>query len=261
MVCPLPGNGHRPTICDPALRTVNTLAECGAEDDWYYYSPWRSPGRAPVFDSCGMAGGHRPPDGRFGGIYVNTTHAKLGDMGSRVLPAAPSGTEWVAGGTYEVSWTIEANHGGGYSYRLAPAAGPLDEATFAKMPLEFVGQQALRWRGGRARGEPEIRFNGTYTTVGTTPVGSMWAKNPIPRNDVHQTGVGFAPPCAAFGMDAAMCSGMEDGEGGAEPTLEIVDMVRVPAGTPAGEYVLGWRWDCEESNQIWQSCSDVSVVV
>ena len=58
-----------------------------------------------------------------------------------------------------------------------------------------------------------------------------------------------------------MCSGMEDGEGGAEPTLEIVDMVRVPAGTPAGEYVLGWRWDCEESNQIWQSCSDVSVVV
>jgi len=52
---------------------------------------------------------------------------------------------------------------------------------------------------------------------------------------------------------------MEDGSGGPEPTLEIVDRVLIPAGLPAGEYVLGWRWDCEESNQIWQSCSDVTV--
>lgn len=29
----------------------------------YYYSPWRAPGSAPVFDSCGMAGGHKPPNG------------------------------------------------------------------------------------------------------------------------------------------------------------------------------------------------------
>ena len=34
-------------------------------------------GAAPVFDSCGMAGGHKPPQGGFGGIYVNTTHAKV----------------------------------------------------------------------------------------------------------------------------------------------------------------------------------------
>jgi hypothetical protein len=27
------------TICDPALRTVNRGVECGAADDWYYYSP------------------------------------------------------------------------------------------------------------------------------------------------------------------------------------------------------------------------------
>ena len=29
--------------------------------------------------------------------------------------------------------------------------------------------------------------------------------------------------------------------------LEIVDRVRVPASLPAGAYVLGFRWDCEES--------------
>jgi len=253
-------NGKKPTLCDPVLRTVNTGAKCGAENDWYYYSPWRAPGMAPVYDSCGMAGGHKPPQGGFGGIYVNTSHAKLGDLGSKVLPRAPSNTTWLAGNSYEVSWTIEANHGGGYSYRLARADGPLDEAAFGKIPLTFVGQQGLRWRGGKVNGGQEIFFNGTYTKTGTTPSGSMWAKNPVPRNDMHQTGIGFAPPCAAFGMEVGMCSGMKDGQGGAEPTLEIVDRVLIPEDILPGEYVLGWRWDCEESNQIWQSCSDVSIV-
>jgi hypothetical protein len=206
-----------------------------------------------------MAGGHKPPQGGFGGIYVNTSHAKLGDVGTEVLPKAPSGTSWTAGAAYEVSWSIEANHGGGYSYRLAPANGPLNEETFGKMPLKFVGLQKLRWGGGKANGGEEIEFNGTYVSTGTTPPGSMWSRNPIPRNDMHQTGQGFEPVCVEFGMDAAMCSGMEDGRGGAEPTMEIVDKVMIPKDTPPGEYVLGWRWDCEESNQIWQSCSDITI--
>jgi hypothetical protein len=32
---------------------------------------------------------------------------------------------------------------------------------------------------------------------------------------------------------------MEDGSGGAEPTLEIVDRVLIPAGTPPGDYSPG----------------------
>ena len=39
---------------------------------------------------------------------VNTSHAKLGDLGSKTLPKAPTGVEWTAGQTYEVTWTIEA---------------------------------------------------------------------------------------------------------------------------------------------------------
>ena len=45
------------TICEPHLRTLNRKAACGSAEDRYYYSPWRAPGSAPVFDSCGMAGG------------------------------------------------------------------------------------------------------------------------------------------------------------------------------------------------------------
>ena len=41
---------------------------------------------------------------------------------------------------------------------------------------------------------------------------------------------------------------------------EIVDRIKIPAGLKPGDYVLGWRWDCEESNQIWASCSDITIV-
>ena len=48
---------------------------CASTADAHRCGRWRAPGAAPVFDSCGMAGGHKPPDGGFGGIYVNTSHA------------------------------------------------------------------------------------------------------------------------------------------------------------------------------------------
>lgn len=56
------------------------------------------------------------------------------------------------------------SHGGGYAYRLAPANGPLTEASFGNIPLEFVGQQMLRWGGGTAKGGKQLSFNGTYAT-------------------------------------------------------------------------------------------------
>jgi hypothetical protein len=40
----------------------------------------------------------------------------------------------------------------------------------------------------------------------------------------------------------------------------IVDIVMVPVGTPPGEYVLGWRWDVEETAQVWTSCADITIV-
>lgn len=41
--------------------------------------------------------------------------------------------------------------------------------------------------------------------------------------------------------------------------VEMVDNVRIPRGIKPGKYVLGWRWDCEESTQVWTSCSDVTI--
>merc|ERR1711934_285419 len=75
-------NPMKPTLCDPAKRTVNTGAECGSKEDTYYYTPWRAPGFAPLFDSCGTAGGRvqgMGPGGH-GAVYKNTKHAKMGDL-------------------------------------------------------------------------------------------------------------------------------------------------------------------------------------
>ena len=59
----------------------------------------------------GRAGGHLPPalsgKASFGGVYINTTHAKLGDDGDKTLKPAASGVIWAPGVAYEVSWAVE----------------------------------------------------------------------------------------------------------------------------------------------------------
>ena len=169
------------------------------------------------------------------------------------------------------------NHGGGYSYRLCPADEPggVTEACFRRTPLDFVGPSALRWGGDAAT---QLEFNATArgweTSVGTTPAGSMWRKNPIPSGLWEREGATFDPVCqeswaclahysagdpyqAAPGL--CRCSGFSNSGGMLLPNLEIVDSVRVPAALSPGRYVLQWRWDCEESDQVWASCSDITI--
>lgn len=265
---------HKATICDPRLRTMNTQAECGSPEDIYYWSPWRAPGSAPVIDACGVAGGRHPWQGigGAGAQYQNTSLAKRGDKGS-ALPEMPSQATWAAGGSYEVGWTIAAHHGGGYAYRLAPADGPLTEEAFREIPLDFVGNSILRWGGDRST---QLEFNttekGWETNQGTIPEGSTWRKLPIPTILWEREGPSFEPLCeesqeckeaATRGAGKAgvcRCSGHSNG-GPLLPNLEIVDLVKIPSDLKPGKYVLQWRWDCEETDQVWASCSDVTVTV
>jgi hypothetical protein len=43
--------------------------------------------------------------------------------------------------------------------------------------------------------------------------------------------------------------------------LSIVDQIIVPAYIRPGKYVLGFRWDCEETAQIWSTCSDIEISI
>merc|ERR1712146_62955 len=54
---------------------------------------------------------------------------------------------------------------------------------------------------------------------------------------------------------------MNEGSIGAEGfPFSIMDEVKVPSHFEEGEYLLSWRWDCEQSPQIWQQCADIRLV-
>ena len=44
-------------------------------------------------------------------------------------------------------------------------------------------------------------------------------------------------------------------------TLGMVsDKIVIPKTIKPGRYVLSWRWDAEETAQVWQNCADVNIV-
>ncbi len=69
-----------------------------------------------------------------------------------------------------------------YSYRLCkkPASGNYSELTeecFQRLPLNFFGKTSfIHFMDGRG----SFEFDAMFTTEGTFPPGSMWAKDPVP---------------------------------------------------------------------------------
>jgi len=275
------GLGKKATLNDPNLRSVNRNATAGSPEDIYKHNPWRAPGNAPVADACGLAGG-TPWGGDVSeeGVYTNTSFAHHGMKGTTLKPlpdyVPPS---WTIGGEVEVTWQIRNNHGGGYQYRLCPASEPLTEACFQKYPLEFVQEkQAIVFSNGT-----QLPIHGTFTNEGTTPEGSTWSLNPIPATWLGPrcVGDGCEPweatlvdgpcvPCPGTpGSDCSRCDNnartkyqapctnaeCQGNEGGAA----VLDVLKVPS-LPAGKYVLGWRYDCEATAQVWSNCADVTLV-
>merc|ERR1712096_233583 len=105
-------------------------------------------------------------------------------------------------------------------------------------------------------------FNATRVSVGTVPDGSAWTRNPLPRVDsAKYPGTNDAFPAVCYDPDAPSeggCGGLCSGWYGPD-NLEIVDTVRVPSSLKPGPHVVQWRWDCEESSQVWLNCADVTV--
>jgi len=283
------GGGAKPTL-DPRHRTVNLNATPGSELDIYKHNPWRAPGTAPVADACGLAGG-TPwlPEVSEAGVYTNTTFAHHGMNGSLLQPL-DSFVKWRAGGVAEVAWTIENNHGGGYSYRLCPKVEPLSEACFQRHQLDFVPEgQGLVFQGSSSW----LPIRGEFVTEGTYPAGSMWAKLPIPSTalgprclpgpfDTNSTPYaceeweqhlvdGPCKPCpGTAGSDCSRCDNHWDGTPAFPPPCDnckgsphyiaIRDLVKVPESLPTGPYILSWRWDCEATAQVWSNCADIEIV-
>ena len=242
----------KPTNNDPQYRGLNRGVPAMSALDVFQHNPWRAPGNAPVHGACGVAGGATQRDST-GSPYVDTAFARQGDLGT-ILPRLQSGVVWRSGGRAEAKLSVRANHGGGYSYRLCPSNRPLTEACLQEMPLNFSGISWLEFRNGS-----RVEIPGTYLSAGTTPPNSMWALVPFPFGPVDKFG-SFEPPCR--GKDnrtgstdprpAELCEGVFPFG------VNVIDELEVPR-VPAGEYVLGMRYDSEMTAQVWQQCADIVI--
>lgn len=99
----------------------------------------------------------------------------------------------------------------------------------------------------------EKTFKALDTKTGTHPSGSTWRVNQIPC-----CGNKAEAPCTG-------CYGEEyehraDGAQEANWQFSLIDHVHIPITQPLGKYVLSWRWDNENQEQVWTNCADIEVV-
>lgn len=319
-----------PTVNDAAFRTYNVDVSSGSTD-YTRYNPWRAPGSAPVIGSgCGRAGGGPIREYNGGTALEFGLHQNMD--GADLPPVKGPATVWTRGAVEEVAWAINANHGGGYAYRLCKnsASNNITEECFQRGHLHFEGDtQWLSWTqkwAGNHTTVKRVEIPRVTVSNGTHPAGSPWARVPIPA--CRFTGAHFGWPncpgdcagcCASAPLPAhprineswwrsqdcvAMCAG--NGLPGSCPAGEtqfpeplpglsslwsswlwcdaphnstdlrdqphdmpcsrasmmatnIVDHVRVPDDLEPGQYLLSWRWDVEQTHQIWQNCADVTI--
>jgi len=298
-----------PTLHDKKLRTYKDILGFIPA---YQHTPWRAPGFAPVYDPCGTAGGVATGVDPGPGANLPPPGVKQGLSGQE-LPEMPGvKTEWAAGSVQDVAWGINANHGGGYSYRLCKLSADGSKATeecFQKTHLQFVGDES--WIQFGDDESNRTAFPATRTSEGTNPSGSQWTKNPIAAcggpdgggiphsphtshswklpackhpqfepilKDVIKGHPKFAPLDGLYGYGMGHCTSITNvqkngtftpGDTGCAPdehdfwfarfNFNIVDKVQIPEDLVPGKYLLSFRWDCEQTPQIWTNCADVTI--
>lgn len=142
----------------------------------------------------------------------------------------------------------------------------------------------------------KIPIKAMRTSTGTFPKNSMWTKNPIPAcmgpgsasaagrgegatklgaipcseeaffgsewTAYHFNGTQFEPPLGWPGpTDVPPLYGFGTGSPGPSGNFQftIVDQVQVPKDLSPGDYVLSFRYDCEQTSQVWNSCANIKI--
>ena len=250
--------------------------------------PWRAPGHAPLQSPCGVAGGNGRGFVALSGELF-TESAKLVDAEGGLMQQTTDGgygfgpdariyrfkdvveTQWQRGSVVDVAWGIWANHGGGYSYRLCklPKEGRvgLTEECFEQGALDFVGD--TQWVQYGEDESTRVAFRANRTREGTWPAGSQWTKNPVPvcrgpsGGDIalgcpdcsHAGGYQFSPPApGVFGYGQCLLNGTYI------MNFSIVDQLQVPLNISSGHYVLSFRYDAEQTPQVWNTCANVELL-
>jgi len=265
---------HEPTMAeDSPLRTYPFKHL----DESTRYTPWWAPGRASVHGPCGVYGGnpYGCPAGDPNGTDCPGGGAGFGPDAREYVAthdAQAQTTTWEAGSVQDVMWNIKANHGGGYAYRLCmvPDEGVtgVTETCFQQGHLDFFGDKSWAQWGPDFKNRTE--FTAVRTKTGTWPPNSEWTKDPVPACRAEDGGVfsedsddceksgGYqfdTPAPGVHGYGEYFSSQFMSTFG-----FVIVDKVQIPSNLKPGKYVLSFRWDCEQTPQVWTTCADIAVV-
>lgn len=252
-------------------------------------NPWRYPGNAKVDSPCGGFGGNmygcQNADGTpapcvIGGFAFGPDardYYSQGKLGQNVKR-----TRWQKGSVVEAAHILYSNHGGGYSYRLCKQSANVTEECFQAGHLDFVGDTHIIQWGPDKSTRKEI--SAVYTSNGTYPSGSMWARGPLPTCAGANGGftfhqglpaidcepypwvpenrrkTQFPPPLPGlYGWGTDYTDRISHQPNHYMPYF-IIDRLQVPSNLPIGNYVLSWRWDVEQGGQIWTTCADIELV-
>ena len=249
----------------PTLREEMRTFKKGQRDN---KNPWGAPGAAKVYSPCGINGAN--PFGCPVGNKENSVCAYGGfpygaDAVKYFADRKVAVTNWEKGSVQNVAFAMLTNHGGGYQYRLCkvPADGRANvtEECFQKTPLEFFGSShRIAWDFNETSWKeiPAMDSN-----IGMKPKGSTWRRNPIPNCEgAHGGGLNDDNSCPQGTQFPAPGIGLHGF--GKTPKRDyfkwaVVDRIKVPTVIPIGHYVLSWRWDVEQINQIWNSCAAIKI--
>lgn len=262
-------------------------------------NPWAYPGSAKVNSPCGTFGGNPEGCGElpageacYGGgfgygpdarvAYKKTTEQLYGSFpafnGFPINLEEILTTKVEAGGVLDANFVIQANHGGGYAYRLCPVPEDgdmtkLTEECFQDGHLDFASDYS--WIQWGANKEDSLKFKATRSNNGTYPESSTWTRNPIPACGSPDGGVfteggnacenaggitQFEPVVPGIqGFGTYYAGSFEEPVNSDSFSFSVGDALQIPRNLEPGKYVLSWRWDCEQTSQVWFTCSDLEV--
>jgi len=287
---------HQPLVTPTGSHAISDTSKAnsrlrGSRVSQPKQNPWQAPGYSPLADPCGILGGWNypsPEDYIAGPLHHGNMTSQVngqvpppglkprpGTFGTHAFLASDSlqpAAVWQAGNTAEISWSLLANHGGGYQYRLCPK-GKLAEGEdcFQRMPLDFANETGwIQWSNGTRKA-----FAQTRVAEGVKPPSSTWTLNPVPECKMSQNGhckpTFDEPVPGVFGEGSAyaqcqteylssgsVCSKDRFAELLDLYNFTVVDAVKVPEGL-TGDFVLSWRWDSGTTPQVWSNCASVKI--
>ncbi|OEU08226.1 Fasciclin-domain-containing protein [Fragilariopsis cylindrus CCMP1102] len=218
-----------------------------------------------------------PPAGTLGSTVLSeTVNMRMQDAQGKSAAAYP--VVWTAGEIVEGAYNVGANHGGGHQYRLCPVENlnnnTLDESCFQSTVMEFANDRSLFIA---MSDDGTVIANITFdamdiddgNTDGVMPKGSTWRKIGIPACAGWNLGTGnsctrgpqftdHAPP-GYYGLGGGDPEANSPDLQAVLSSSKIIDKLEVPEGL-SGDYVVSWRWDAEQSAQVWTSCAIVTIV-